>query len=162
MSTFRMSRCHRVPRLPKLMHHRVRMLPSAWCLMCLRCPSHGASVHHVSVSMCHRAPMLPTVCQGRLLHDSPMHPCWPTLMAIVRTSLLPILPISCAHCVQSCQCAQNVPIVCQSFRSQDVPLLQKLPMSRCLYRPSCPCQCTPSVPNFLTAWCLCRLSCTCL
>ena len=114
------------------------------------------------ISMCHHAPMLPTVCQGRLLHDAPMHPYWPTLVAIVCTSLLPILPIGCAHLVQSYQCAQNVPIVCQSFCIQGVPLLQKFPMSRCLCRPSCPCQCTPSVPKLPTAWCLCELSCTCL
>ena len=106
------------------------------------------------ISMCHRVPMLPTVCQERLLHDSPMYPCCPSILAIVCTSLVPILPISCAHRVQSFQC-QCVPIVCQSFPSQRVPRVQKMPVSRWLCRPSCPYQCTFPVLNLPTAWCLC-------
>ena len=76
---------------------------------------------------------------------------FPSLVASVCTSPVPILPIGCAYPMKSCQCqcAKNVSIVCQSFPSQGVPRLQKLSMSRYIYRPSCPCQCTPCVQNLL-------------
>ena len=81
------------------------------------------------ISRCHRVPRFPTVCQGRLLHDSTVYPCCPSLVPVLCTLLVPIFPIGCAHCVQ------------------------KLPMSGCLCRLYCPRQCAPCVPKLPTAWC---------
>ena len=62
------------------------------------------------IAWCLRAPMLPTVCQGGLLHDSPMHPCWPILVVhIASTHIAQRLCPSCAKLPMCPECAHRVP-----------------------------------------------------
>ena len=126
----------------------VPMLPTAWRLRA-PCCLYQCAIVHLCCPPCAKEGywmIPPCIYVSQHLWPSCAHRFYPYCPLVV--------PIVCK--------VANVPIVCQSLCSQGVILLQKLPMSRCLCRPSCPCQCTPSVPKFTTTWCLCKLGCTCL
>ena len=76
------------------------------------------------ISMCHHVPMLPTVCQERLLNDSPCthvsHHLWP----------------SCAHRLYP-YCPSVVPIVCKVPMSISLECVHRVPKFPKPTRPSC-------------------------